>query len=351
MISTNSLSLCMYHGSQGLAPALLSARTDGSLIDLRAAAAHLGRRYPIDSRLAGCASVAGLIEGGLERASLQTILDHEAELPEEVLIAMPGAHFGSSRLLACPVQPRQLFCVGMNIASLFVPEKISGKMPLIREAPYAAPFWWLKAVSAVVGPNDDIVHPGPRHTNRLIPEPELGLVIGRRMGPGIASPKAADAGPFLAGYCVVNEVSALDLEFERGGDPFAFNLAWSKCYPTFAPIGPAITVAGSLDPANLVVSMRINGEARLATNTGAYLWSPGELIEYFASVVILEPGDVIACGNLTGENLIHPGDLVEITIEGIGTLANRVVQSTHPTEYSVPAGVTEYARRFTATRR
>lgn len=351
MTSAHPLRLCMVRGKDGTAPALVSARSGDRLIDLRAAAAHLGRHHAVDARLLRSGSIAELVAAGLEPDALRAILDREDELPGHVLLPNPGAFFGAFPGLACPVEPRQLFCVGMNIANLFVPEKISGQMPLIREAPYAAPFWWLKAASSVAGPHDDIVHPGPGHTNRVIPEPELGLVVGRRMGPGIASPKAAQAERFLAGYCVVNEVSALDLEFERGGDPFAYNLAWSKCYPTFAPIGPALTVAGSIDPADLAVSMRINGEERLATSTARYLWSPGELIEYFASVVILEPGDVIACGNLTGENVVNPGDVVEITIEGIGTLVNRVAATTHPTEYAVPEKVTEYARRFTATRR
>ena len=329
--------------ASGDTPILITGQHTPRFIDLRKAAAALWARTrrPAFQRLAQLTDFKAILNEAGGSAILHEIAGEAAGIEATEIHTAPA--------LACPLQPGQVFCVGMNIAQLFVPEKITGKMPLIREAPSAAPFWWMKAASAVTGPTDDIIHPGAWHTRRLIPEPELGLVIGRPMGPGIASPKAADALTYLAGYCVFNDVSALDIEVERGGDPFAFYMSWSKSYPSFAPLGPVVTLPSGIDPMNLAVGMWINGEQKVRENTASYLWSAQELLEHFAAVVTLWPGDVIACGNLTGEHRIAPGDLVEIDIEKIGRLANRVVASPGETRYRVPEKVTDYARRFTQT--
>lgn len=313
--------------------------------DLGAAAAVMAARHPGRGfePLAHTASVTELLDRQVDLQLVQALAQDIEALAEPLPMQDAGA------TLACPLAPRQVFCVGMNIAALFVPGKITGKMPLIKEAPYAAPFWWMKASSSVVGPADDIVHPGAWHTQRLIPEPELALVIGRPMGPGIASPRAEEALDYLAGYCIFNDVSALDIEFERGGDPFAFNMSWSKSYPSFAPLGPWLTLRGGFDPARLGATMHVNGVQKVDANTADYLWSPQELLEHFAAVTRLMPGDVIACGNLTGEHRIHPGDRVDMAFERLGHLSSQVVATPHEVRYRVPQRVTDYARQFTQT--
>jgi len=313
------------------------------LYELRGAGAAMAARQPGSGfePLARAISVTELLAQGVDLAPLQDLASRVHELAEPLAAGTDD--------LACPITPGQVFCVGMNIAQLFVPGKITGKMPLIKEAPYAAPFWWMKASSAVTGPADDIIHPGAWHTQRLIPEPELGLVIGRPLGPGIASPRAEESLDYLAGYVIFNDVSALDIEFERGGDPFAFNMAWSKSYPSFAPLGPVLTLPFGIEPARLAATMHVNGEQKVDANTADYLWSPQELVEHFAAVTRLMPGDVIACGNLTGEHRIHPGDRVDIEFERLGRLSNRVAATPQEVRYRVPERVTAYARQFTQT--
>jgi len=346
MNRNKTIGLGMVQQGQEVTPALVIGLDSQRYFDLRKAAAALASRdaHHNFNRLASATDLISVLDQFPDLSILQELAERSDELPGGTEI-LPVTQ-GGTVALSCPIRPRQVFCVGMNIAQLFVPGKITGKMPLIKEAPYAAPMWWMKAASAVVGPTDDIIHPGAWHTQRLIPEPELGLIIGRAMGPGIASPKAAQALDYLAGYCVFNDVSALDIEFERGGDPFAFNMAWSKSYPSFAPLGPIVTLRFGIDPANLAVSMHINGVQKVKENTSLYLWTPQELVEHFAAVTNLMPGDIIACGNLTGEHRIVPGDVVEVEMEKLGRLSNRVVATPQEVRYTVPDRVTEYARQF-----
>jgi 2-keto-4-pentenoate hydratase/2-oxohepta-3-ene-1,7-dioic acid hydratase in catechol pathway len=340
--------LAMVEGPQGTIPAIFGATSPNDLIDLRAAAAYFagagirGDHAPLRQ----IRDIGALIDAGFDRDLLAEYVARRSALPPEALIAGGGSDvIGTSPRLRAPIHPRQMPCIGMNRGDLFQPgeKRSAGKMPQIREAPSYAPFWWLKAVTSVTGPHQPIIHPGDAITTFLIPEPEFGVVIGRRLGPGVASPKARDALSYIAGYLIMNEVSALDIEFERGGDPFAYNLAWSKSYPTFAPIGPAIAVAGDIDHDNLAVTMRINGEVKLQASTADHLWSPAELIEYFGAVCVLEPGDIIACGNLAGANTIRPGDLTEITFERIGLLSNPMVATDEVRTFAIPRRATDYA--------
>lgn len=349
-MTDNSTSLCMLKESGGDRLVLFNPNHRDSFICVSSAASYLVSLGRVDYQpFINVPDISDLIRNGFDLGLLADVFTWKEQLPDEAIInRIPGV-LGESDALACPIFPRQLFCVGMNIPQLFVPGKITGKLPLIKEAPSAAPMWWMKAASSTVGPHEKIIHPGAGHTNRLIPEPELGLIIGRRLGPGVASPRGKDALSYLAGYCIFNDVSALDIEFERGGDPFAFNMAWSKSYPTFAPTGPGLTLLPGIDPNNIRIDMRINGVTKVQENTGTYLWSVEELIEYFSAVTILEPGDLIACGNLTGEHRIEIGDRIEIEASGIGMLANPVAASGNETSYDVPHRVKEHAENFVQT--
>ncbi len=353
MSSDELIYLATIDSSRGEVPAIFSEGAPDELIDLQAASAYFrdaGAKGDHD-RIASARDVLTLIDAGIDRELLATYVARKGELPDGAVVPGGGtATIGSSPKLRAPVQPRQLPCIGMNRGELFEPgqTRSPGRMPQIREAPSYAPFWWLKAVTSITHPNAPVIHPGPSHTTFLIPEPELGLVIGKRLGPGIATPKAKDAMEYFAGYTIVNEMSALDIEFERGGDPFAFNLAWSKSYPTFAPLGPAIALAGDLDPNRLAVSLRINGNEVLRASTADYLWSAAELIEHFAAVVILEPGDVIACGNLDRAHPVEVGDVMEIAFERLGVLRNPMVAAAEELRFTVPERARDYASRFNA---
>ncbi len=247
------------------------------------------------------------------------------------------------RLLAPVRRPSKVIGIGLNVGGL-----VGGAVPALDELPRFAPFWFMKAPSAVIGSLQPIVHPGRWHTEHLIPEPELGLVVGRRCGPDVATPKGTECAAYVAGFLNFNDVSAIDIEFKRAGPPFAFNLSWSKSYPTFAPLGPALVLnTPDLDPCEMPVRMTVSGETIVSANTRDMLWSPWELIEYFASVLTLEPGDVISCGNFPPVSRdIWPGDEVTVEVGPLGQLTNPVIATSHETRYVIPERVKQEADRY-----
>ncbi|WZO99460.1 fumarylacetoacetate hydrolase family protein [Isosphaeraceae bacterium EP7] len=162
-------------------------------------------------------------------------------------------------------------------------------------------------------------------------ECELGVVIGRRCK-GVSE---ADALDYVAGYTVVNDVS--DRKFQpnpgrkpRERDKF-FDWLHGKWHDTFLPMGPAIlSVEDVPDPQALHLSLTVNGETKQDGSTGQMVFPVAAIIEFISSFVTLEPGDVISTGTPSGVGsatgtYLKPGDLVEATIEGIGTLSNPVV--------------------------
>ena len=305
---------------------------DGAAFDVANAISAAGASQEL-ADFVRLTSVQAYLEAGLQLERL-AMIDRE---PEVVEMSKLRDGTWSSPLK----RPGKILAVGLNIPTL-----VGTGVPLLRELPTRAPFWFYKPPCSVIGPGEPIVHPGEWHTSKLIPEPELALVIGRRCGPGIASPKAEEAASYVAGFTVCNDVSALDIEFERGGDPFAYNLSWGKSYPTFAPLGPWITLTGAVDPGALEVSMDVNGATVLTGNTSSYLWSAWELVEYFSAVTILEPGDVISCGNFSPTHVVWPGDEVAIHIEGVGTLANPVVSAVEETRFRIPEAAALEAARY-----
>ena len=146
-------------------------------------------------------------------------------------------------------------------------------------------------------------------------EGELGVVIGKtcyRLREG------DDVGPYILGYTCVNDVTARDLQ-EKDGQ-------WTRAkgFDTFCPIGPV--VAEILDPwKGVSVQTRVNGQLRQNGTTVDFLFPLDVLIHYIAQVMTLEPGDLIATGTPVGVGPLQPGDSVEVTVEGVGTLKNPVV--------------------------
>lgn len=309
----------------------------GHLVDIGRAADLLPAEL---GAFAGTTDVPGMLQAGVDLTALRVLASVD---PDRVQPAVLGA---DEATLAAPIpRPGKIIGVGLNLPGL-----VGGPVPPVDEMPHQAPFWFSKVNTSIAGPGEPIVHPGKRHTERLIPEPELAMVIGRRCGPGIATPKAEEAPEYIAGWSICNDVSALDIEFERGGAPFAYNLDWSKSYPTFSPVGPWLSVLPAQDVTDLDVRMTVNDRLVCEYSTADMLWSQFELLEFFAATMILEPGDVISCGNAPPVQVIVPGDLVEITIDRVGTLRNPVVAADPETDYTVPAKVSEFAERFRASR-
>ena len=143
-------------------------------------------------------------------------------------------------------------------------------------------------------------------------EAELAVVIGTTC----RNVDALSARDYILGYTCFNDVTARDLQAKDG--------QWTraKSFDTFAPLGPIVDT--SVSPEALEISLRVNGELRQHSNTRNLIFSPAQLLSFVSHVMTLLPGDVIATGTPSGVGQLKPGDCVEVGIEGIGTLTNKV---------------------------
>jgi 2-keto-4-pentenoate hydratase/2-oxohepta-3-ene-1,7-dioic acid hydratase in catechol pathway len=202
--------------------------------------------------------------------------------------------------LLAPCCPSKIVCVGLN----YVEHAKELKMKLPEE-----PILFLKPPSAVIGPEAEIVV--PQSSERVDYEGELGVVIGKRCK-AIAADKAKE---HILGYTCFNDVTARDLQQKDG--------QWTraKSFDTFAPFGPWIA---NIDPYDADIKTRVNGEVKQSSNTSDLIFGIPSLIEFISHVMTLEPGDVIATGTPPGVGRLEKGDVVEVEIEGVGVLKNRV---------------------------
>jgi 2-keto-4-pentenoate hydratase/2-oxohepta-3-ene-1,7-dioic acid hydratase in catechol pathway len=201
-----------------------------------------------------------------------------------------------------PIRPSKIVCVGRNYREHAA--ELGNKMP-------DEPLLFLKAPSALISSGDEIVLPGA--SQQVEHEGELGVVIGR-VAHNIA--KGEDPLSYVLGYTCVNDVTARDLQrkdvqFTRG-----------KSFDTFCPVGPWIET--DIDPGNVTVETRLNGEVKQKGNTADMAFPVGFLIRYISEIMTLYPGDLIATGTPAGVSRMKPGDVVEVEISGIGVLQNRV---------------------------
>ncbi len=205
--------------------------------------------------------------------------------------------------LLTPVVPSKIVCVGRNYREHAA--ELGNKMP-------DEPLLFLKAPSAIIGPDSAIELPPA--SQQVEHEGELGVVIGR-MARGLMPDE--DPLDYVFGYTCVNDVTARDLQrkdvqFTRG-----------KSFDTFCPVGPWIET--ELDPANVTVITRLNGEIKQHGNTADMAFPVAFLIRYISEIMTLYPGDLIATGTPAGVSKMNHGDTVEVEVGGIGVLRNRVV--------------------------
>lgn len=198
-------------------------------------------------------------------------------------------------------RPSKIVCVGRNYADHA--RELGNDVP-------AAPLLFLKPPSAIIGDGETIILPPA--SQRVEFEAEIGVVIGRRMhrtGP-------VDAERGIHGFVCLNDVTARDLQKSDG--------QWSRAkgFDTFCPVGPRI--AEGLDWRSLEVIGRVNGEERQRAPSSAMVFPIPDLLAYISGVMTLEPGDLVATGTPAGVGQLHPGDVVEVEIPGVGVLRNPV---------------------------
>lgn len=207
----------------------------------------------------------------------------------------------ASVALLAPCTPTKLVCVGRNYAAHA--KELGNEVP-------EEPLLFFKPPSAVIGPEEEIVlPPGPE----VHYEAELAVVIGTRC----RNVPARDARRVILGYTCLNDVS------DRTAQKWEKNWVRAKGFDTSAPLGPAIVTPDEVaEPFH--VQLRLNGQIRQDGSTAAFIFSIPHLIETITAFMTLEPGDVIATGTPEGVGALHSDDVVEVEIDGIGVLRNRV---------------------------
>jgi len=236
--------------------------------------------------------------GNLERSSsgIQSYLFHSSD----AILRSPITH------------PQKLIGVGLNYRDHVEETKAqTPKQPLL----------FGMYGNAIIGPEEAIVL--PPMSKQVDYEAELGVVIGRRA----RQVSQASSLDYVAGYTIVNDVSARDLQFSDG--------QWlrAKSFDTFAPMGPYLVTRNTLgDGDGLGIELKLNGKTMQKSNTRNMIFKVPELVSYISEVMTLQVGDVIATGTPGGVGFVRnpqvfmkAGDVVEIQLEGIGVLKNRVV--------------------------
>ncbi|MGE2814227.1 fumarylacetoacetate hydrolase family protein [Mycobacterium heidelbergense] len=245
------------------------------------------------------------IEGPLDDPSGMTareIAEHPFGTPTFTGRSWPLADI---RLLA-PMLAGKVVCVGKNYADHIA--EMGG-----RTGPVPAdPVIFLKPNTAIVGPNVPIRLPA--NASPVHFEGELAAVIGRPC----KDVPAAQAAANILGYTIANDVSARDQQQADG--------QWTRAkgHDTFCPVGPWIVT--DVDPADLELRTEVNGDVKQHSRTSSMIHDVGDIVEWISAVMTLLPGDLILTGTPAGVGPIENGDIVSISIEGIGSLTNPVVR-------------------------
>jgi len=224
-----------------------------------------------------------------------------SDTPLSVEDSSPVVAVADARLLA-PVAPSKIVCVGRNYKEHAA--ELGNAMP-------EELLLFLKPPSAVIGDGDAIEL--PPQSQRVEHEGELGVVIGRR-----ARRLSEDEDPlsYVLGYTCVNDVTARDLQRKD------VQFTRAKSFDTFCPVGPFVVTG--IDPLDLLVETRVDGELRQSGRTSAMAFPVPFLVRYISHVLTLEPGDLIATGTPAGVGPLLAGQTVEVSVEGVGSLRNAV---------------------------
>jgi 2-keto-4-pentenoate hydratase/2-oxohepta-3-ene-1,7-dioic acid hydratase in catechol pathway len=222
------------------------------------------------------------------------------DLPSKRMDRLPLAE---AKLLA-PVCPSKIVCVGRNYRDHAA--ELGNEVP-------TEPLLFFKPPSSLLASGQNIRR--PKISERVDYEGELGVVIAKTC---YRLESNADTRPYILGYTCVNDVTARDLQNKDG--------QWTRAkgFDTFCPVGPLVVDA--LDPwTGVRVETRVNGEIRQQGNTHDFIFALGDVIRYISQAMTLLPGDLIATGTPKGVGPVVAGDIVEVSVDGVGTLRNPVV--------------------------
>jgi 2-keto-4-pentenoate hydratase/2-oxohepta-3-ene-1,7-dioic acid hydratase in catechol pathway len=207
-------------------------------------------------------------------------------------------------VLLPPVRPSKIACMGRNYREHAT--ELGHDIP-------TEPLIFFKPPSSLLAPNGIVRR--PRISQRVDYEGELGVVIGKSC---YQPPPEADIRQYILGYTCVNDVTARDLQNKEG------QWARAKGFDTSCPVGPLVT--DEIDPwAGVGVETRVNGEVRQHGNTRDFIFPLEVVIRHIARAMTLLPGDLVPSGTPAGVGPLVAGDVVEVTVEGVGTLRNSVV--------------------------
>lgn len=259
----------------------------------------------------------GLLDANGQIRDLSGVIN---DIAGEVLSETGLANLASVDPAALPLAPKDVrygpcvgrvgkfICIGLNYAD----HAAESNLPVPDE-----PVLFMKATSAIIGPNDEVLK--PRGSTKLDWEVELGLVIGSHA----SYVSEAEAMNYVAGYCTINDISERGFQIERGG-------TWDKgkgC-DTFGPIGPWLVTKDEVgDVNNLGMWLDVNGKRFQNGTTSTMVFKPAFLVHYVSHFMSLHPGDIISTGTPPGVGLgqkpapvyLNVGDVMELGIEGLGT--------------------------------
>lgn len=213
------------------------------------------------------------------------------------------------------INPTKIICIGTN----YMDHIEETKLPVPKE-----PVLFPKTLNCLINDGEPIIYPkflyNNRKYNRVDYEVELAFIIKKRCK-NLSLDEVYD---HILGYTVFNDITARKMQV----NDIVSKLPWlrSKSFDTFAPIGPRIIEHSKLgDPHDLGIRLKVNGELKQSSNTKNLLFKIPELLEYISKIFTMEKGDIVATGTPSGIGPVQPGDLIEATIDHIGTLTNKVL--------------------------
>jgi 2-keto-4-pentenoate hydratase/2-oxohepta-3-ene-1,7-dioic acid hydratase in catechol pathway len=213
------------------------------------------------------------------------------------------------------ISPSKVICIGTN----YIDHIEETGLDIPKE-----PLLFPKTLNCLITNNQPIIYPkylrDNRKYNRVDYEVELAFIVKDKC----KNVSSDDVYKHILGYTVFNDITARKMQTKD----IVSQKPWfrSKSFDTFGPIGPVIkTVDEIKDPHNLNIELKVNGKIKQASNTKYLLFKIPETFEYITQLFTMEPGDIIATGTPAGIGPVVPGDVIEATIEGIGTLTNKVI--------------------------